>query len=987
LHPDDVQRTLEVWNRAVATRTPYETEYRMRRHDGAYRVLLARGVPILDDNGSVTEWVGTCIDITERKAAEQALRQAHDELEARVGERTAELAKAHAAVDAERRRFKDVLDQLPAYLVLLTPDYQVPFANRFFEERFGKADGRRCYEYLFNRTTPCEACETFTVLETHQPHHWEWTGPDGRHYDIHDFPFTDVDGSPLIMEVGLDITERKRAEAALRELNETLELRVAERTAALHESEEKFRSAFANATIGMAMTTPAGHFVAANSAYCALTGYGLDELREMKFAQLIHPDDLAENEGLNERMMAGESADFVVENRYLRKDGRLVWVRKSVSLVRAPQGAPQWIIALVEDITARKEAEAELEWLASFPVRNPNPIFEVDLNGRVTYVNPAGEKSFPDLTQRGTEHPALADWPDLVRGCDASRGGYLGHREVRAGDCWYSQTLSYLADAQRLRVYNLDITARKQAEEALRLSRQDLDRAQAVGQIGWWRLDTRRNVLTWSDENYRIFGLPAATPLTYETFMATVHPDDRAYVDAQWRAGLRGAPYDLEHRIVADGRVKWVREKAYLEFDAAGQLLGGFGITQDITARKALELERDQLLEAERAARSEAERASRLKDEFLATLSHELRTPLGAVLGWAQMLQRGRLSTEEAQEAVATIEKNARLQKQLIDDLLDMGRVVSGKLKLELQPVEIAVVARDAVAMFRPEAEQKGVELRAMIRVASGQVLGDQGRLKQMIGNLLSNAIKFTSRGGDVRVIVAPRRGERVLIAVKDTGIGIAPDFLPHLFERFRQADASITRKYRGLGLGLAIVKQLVELHGGGVRAKSKGEGHGATFTIELPLLSNWSVKTEEAGPFAQPPGEVDLTGIRALVVDDEPATLALVGRILKECGVQTLCCASAGEAFEALVRAEFNVLVSDISMPGEDGYSLIRRIRALEDGRRSAIPAIALTAFIRPEDRRRAFEAGFEAHMTKPVDAAELCALVGRLARRFGVH
>ena len=374
-----------------------------------------------------------------------------------------------------------------------------------------------------------------------------------------------------------------------------------------------------------------------------------------------------------------------------------------------------------------------------------------------------------------------------------------------------------------------------------------------------------------------------------------------------------------------------------------------------------------ELLESERAARTSAEHAARLKDDFLATLSHELRTPLHAVIGWAQILKKDLLQPDKARAAAEIIERNARLQAQLITDLLDISRIVSGNMRLELQAVDLSAVVEAAIESIMPEAQAKGVQIRRAIEPVPNSAQGDPARLQQVVWNLLSNAVKFTPAGGSVRVALT-ERGSRAEICVADTGQGIAPEFLPHVFKRFRQADPSPSRSHGGLGIGLAIVKQLVELHGGHIRVESGGIGKGTTFTIEVPLRAQVLLVSE-------PQVEEDIEALRALAgvcilaIDDEADGLAMMRRILEDQGARVETALSAGAALDLLEAHTFDILVSDIGMPGQDGYEFISAVRQ----RGIETPALALTAFARPEDRVKVMRSGYQAHTSKPVDASEL--------------
>ena len=398
--------------------------------------------------------------------------------------------------------------------------------------------------------------------------------------------------------------------------------------------------------------------------------------------------------------------------------------------------------------------------------------------------------------------------------------------------------------------------------------------------------------------------------------------------------------------------------------------------------------ERKVLLESERSARAEAARTSQMKDEFLATLSHELRTPLSAILGWAQVLRRGSRDQADLQRGLQTIERNARAQAQLIEDLLDMSRITSGKVLLDMQNVAPQVFIDAAIETVRPAADAKNIRLEKHYDPALGIIAGDPARLQQVIWNLLSNAIKFTPRDGLVRINVAPREGQ-VAITVHDTGVGIAPDLKAHVFERFRQGDASTTRKHGGLGLGLSIVKHLVEQHGGTVRVDSDGQELGASFTIELPAATRQKFSSRpDRGIYLPPPPQSldlklrDLSQLKVLVVDDEADARDLINRILSDCNAVVRTAANARQALDAIAQEVPDVLVSDLGMPDVDGFELLARVQALGPDKGGSIPAVALTAFARSEDRLRALKAGFRAHISKPVEPSELIATVASLTQ-----
>lgn len=412
-------------------------------------------------------------------------------------------------------------------------------------------------------------------------------------------------------------------------------------------------------------------------------------------------------------------------------------------------------------------------------------------------------------------------------------------------------------------------------------------------------------------------------------------------------------------------------------------------IVSDVTERQQLDAEREHFLTSERAARVAAEKANRLKDEFLATLSHELRTPLNAIIGWTQVLQFRPPSATDLAEGLAIIERNAKIQAELINDLLDVSRIMSGKLRLNIQPIDPAVMVRDAMASVMPAAQAKGVKIDLSLDSAGGSILGDAARLQQVIWNVVNNAVKFTPRDGSVHVAMQ-RRKDDLDIRISDTGQGIKPEFLPHLFEQFRQEDAGTTRTHGGLGLGLAIVKHLVELHGGTVSAFSEGEGRGTQVLIRLPVFQQEQPESaipadeavsEQPSPVAEP-AAASLKDVRVLLVEDDRDTRKVAARVLREYDAEVMETESVEQALEVLEHFGPHVLVSDIGMPVHDGYDLIRAIRGRGfDAKR--LPAIALTAFARSEDRFKVIAEGYQKHLSKPVTPGELVSAIAALAQQ----
>ena len=513
------------------------------------------------------------------------------------------------------------------------------------------------------------------------------------------------------------------------------------------------------------------------------------------------------------------------------------------------------------------------------------------------------------------------------------------------------------------------------SEKALRASEGKFRRLADANLIGVVFSDIDGAVTGGNDEYFRIIGRRRESVLAEKLRWDQITPpewmerDNRAV--EQLRATGICAPFEKEYIRPDGSRIPVLVGVAMLE-DSTTQTVA---MIVDLTERKQAERAMLAAKDAADAARAEAEEASRLKDEFLATVSHELRTPLNAVFGWAQLLRGGRRDPEDVEHGLETIEKAARAQSQLIDDLLDVSRIVAGNLRLEVQPVRLAPVIEAAIASITPAADAKGISLATALDDV-GPVNGDPHRIQQIVWNLLTNAVKFTQRGGNVCVALQ-RHQSSALVTVTDSGIGVAAEFLPHLFERFRQADPASTRRYGGLGLGLAIVRHLVELHGGTVEARSEGEGRGATFTVTLPLAALHTVPARGASSVESHA----LDGVRVLLAEDDPVSRELVVEMLQPRGATVAAAASASEALAMLESFDPHVVISDIGMPNEDGYMLLSRIRALPPDRGGRVPVIALTALARPEDRRRALDAGFAIHLAKPIDANDLAAAVSNLA------
>lgn len=536
-----------------------------------------------------------------------------------------------------------------------------------------------------------------------------------------------------------------------------------------------------------------------------------------------------------------------------------------------------------------------------------------------------------------------------------------------------------------------DITLQKRAEEALKASDSRFRNLADSAPVLIWMADSSR-AFTWFNRTWRDFtGRPVEQDQGFG-WTQNVHADDlEKCLHALTSSFEARSSFRIEHRLGrADGAWRWVINNGTPLYEGLSDTFSGYvGSCIDITELRQAQSERDELLKAERAARSEAERLSHMKDEFLATLSHELRTPLNAIMGWSRLLRRVGTESPDYLRGLDTIERNAHVQAQIVGDLLDMSRIISGKVQLDIQALDLVEVITGAIDSVRPSVEAKKLRLQTMFDARGGaRIRGDAGRLQQVFWNLLTNAVKFTPAEGKISVVLE-RVNSHVEITVADSGVGIKTEFLPFVFDRFRQADSTTSRRYGGLGLGLSIVKHLVEQHGGSVRVKSPGEGQGSSFIIALPISVIQTDSGDTAGPLTLEESSLDsielpsLAGVTVLVIDDEEDARILIDRFIVERGGRTLPAANAEEALRILESEPLDIIVSDIGLPEVDGYAFIRKVR--KHGRNQTTMAIALTAYARPEDRQRALLAGYQMHLVKPVDPRELIAGIASLLNLHG--
>ncbi|MGH9849000.1 MAG: hybrid sensor histidine kinase/response regulator [Blastocatellia bacterium] len=727
--------------------------------------------------------------------------------------------------------------------------------------------------------------------------------------------------------------------------------------------------------------------------------------------ELIHPEDQAK---VQERIAAAlERGDesYQIEYRLRRHNGDYPAVCEAGWITRDEMGQAQRVLCRVTEGAVRQREE---EWIVrrgrKFKVlakQSPEIISRLDRELRHVYFNSAierilGLRARDYLGKKASECglPLGAPWIYEEKLLSAFLSGEEERFEFSfsTGDqtSHYETLLIPELDEQgaveSLLSVTCDITARKQVEEKWRDSDERLHQILEATEVGAWQWDLLTGGFTWYGKTADLLGVqPKDIAGTYEASLKIAHPDDRGAIKHAVKRSIEtGAEFRVEFRVIRpQGGARWLLAKGQVYTNAQGAPERMMGIIYDITPRKQVEEARQELLAQEQAARAEAEAAAQAKDEFLAVISHELRTPLSAMLGWAEVLRSRQPGDSVYERALQTIERNAERQSQLIEDLLDTTRILSGKLRIEAQPLYLDALLEESLDVVRPAAEAKEIEMSAAFDTGANLIMGDANRLQQVFWNLLSNAIKFTEPGGRVEVRLERENAEAKII-VRDTGKGITPDFLPHVFDLFRQADSSSARRQGGLGLGLALARRLVEMHGGTIRVNSSGEGQGATFTINLPARSGNRTTTEmkavEIKKTLNASGKPSLDGLRILVVDDEADARDLLAIRLQQYGADVITAASVEAALELLTQLgpRPDLIVSDIAMPGEDGYSLMRRVRALELEQGGRIPAIALTAYSRTKDRVQALAAGFQLHVPKPVNAAELAHAIASIAGRF---
>jgi PAS domain S-box-containing protein len=1021
IHEADRARTREAVEHAVYQREPYDIEYRVVAPDGRWRWIRAKGRAYYDASGNPTRFDGITIDAT-------SLKRAEDELK-----------------DSEAR-FRLLADAMPQIVWVTRPDGYHEYFNRRWHEYIGldfeRTKGDQWSAPLHPEDRERARDRWQLSLSTGEPYEVEYRfrRHDGeyRWFLARALPLRDNEGN-ITRWYGTctDVHDAKLGQDELLRRRQQMELVVRGANVGVWYCPLPFDRLIWDATVK-------DHFHLPHDA----------EVTIDTFYERLHPEDRERTRASIEQSIA-DKAPYDIEYRTTSSDGsRIKWVRAIGRGFYDAAGDPIRFDGITIDVTEKKRSELELrdseKRFRAMADAAPAMLWITEPDGQCSFLS----RGWYEFTGQTFEQGLGFGWTQAAHPDDQAAAGrafveamarrmdYEIDFRLRRADGTYRWVIDagrprYAPDGAFLGYIGcvIDVHERKQAEQiAAHAARRQAflvqlnDRVRplrepakvmaavadmvgehvVVSRCCYGEVDAAQAHVTieydFTDGTVSVRGRHRLDDFGSDLIRelqagATVAVDDVATdartIDAlgAWNAidtrSLVCVPLVKEGRFVALFVIhhraprRWTAHEVTLVEDVAERT---WLAVENARASQALAA----LLASEQSARERAEQESRLKDEFLATLSHELRTPLNAILGWAQLIGFGTITGKDVHEGVRVIERNARVQAQLIEDLLDMSRIISGNIRLDVQPVDLASVTRDALETVRPAADAKGVRLVSIMDPLAGPVSGDPGRLQQVVWNLVHNAVKFTPRGGQIKVILE-RIDSHLALTVHDTGEGIRPEFLPHVFDRFRQADGSTTRRHGGLGLGLSIVRQLVELHGGSVKASSPGEGQGATFTVLVPLaaLRSEATASSSAGrhpaSFVPPASAGDdmpgLANVKVVVVDDDADARELVSRVLEGRGAQVIAASSAAEALQAVARERPHVLVSDIGMPGTDGYQLIHQVRQLGAAQGGTVPAVALTAFARSEDRRQAIAAGYQMHLAKPVEPVELVTVVASLA------
>ncbi|PSR19351.1 hypothetical protein C8255_02675 [filamentous cyanobacterium CCP3] len=1037
IHPEDLAQTVVEAEALLSGQETSTLENRFRHRDGSYRWLFWRS----RFDSAQRLLYGVAVDITESKR-----RAANTAFLAEVATEFSRLSTANEIMQTVGAKIGAYLNLFACVLVEID-DAEVDAVINYAWHAEGTPDPVGTYhlaDFLtddFRRAARDQ--ETVVVRDVKA---------DSR---IHSEPYAAVEVNSLVsvpfhqegrwrfmLNVYDSVSHNWRDDEVdlIRELAHQIfpQLERARAEAALRESEARFKG-FAENSNDVIWITDAHKYqlVYVSPSFEQVWGRSATELHAHldRFIEFVHPDD---RDRIHWGWQQCTQVAFAQEYRIIRSDGTIAWIRDRGFPIYDDQGELLWIGGIAEDISDRKRSEADrkqaevalqerkqrldlatqaaklgvFEWNVQadcaiwenaqmydiFGQRPENGAFnQVQFLNEV--IHPNDREAFERCLAEGIKDGRFQATCRIRRQSDGRWRWVetMGQFELNPDGTPLRLVgvLSDISDRKRSE------TERRQTEEKLRTGATRLALALAAAKLGDWSWDAATDIVTLSEQAAEIFGIPPGPHMTWSQLQRLIYPDYREKARSQVEHSVANhSDYDIEYLILrTDGQSRWIAAKGRAQYDSSGQTLGMLGVVQDVTPRKQIEQEREQLLASERTARTQAEAANRIKDEFLAVVSHELRSPLNPILGWSQLLRKGQLNEQKTRHALEVIERNAQVQAQLINDLLDVSRILRGKLSLNKKAVSLATVVQAALETVQLAAEAKSIQIHTDLEPNLRPVWGDVDRLQQVAWNLLSNAVKFTPEGKRIEVRLEQVEGGSVgewergsvgegtsptsspthppihpsthyaQLTISDTGKGIHPDFLPHVFDRFRQENATTTRQFGGLGLGLALVRYLVELHGGRVQADSPGEGRGATFTVQIPLIAQGSAaqETEPAKP------STNLTDVQILVVDDDTNTLEFIAFLLELNGAKVIAAASVHEAMAVLGQFIPDILLSDIGMPDVDGYTLMRQMRQLPPEQGGQVPAIALTAYAGEIDYQQAIAAGFQKHIAKPVEPDRL--------------
>ncbi|BAU66704.1 multi-sensor hybrid histidine kinase [Stanieria sp. NIES-3757] len=984
IHPDDREQSLTNFQNAVNARLSLQQEYRIRGADGIYRWFLVRSEPLFAHNGQILQWFGAATDIHEQRTALETLRD----------------REAFISAINNTARVAIVLYNLAMGKVVYVNNY-VEQVLGFSVEEFYAISRKEALELIH----PDDVEATIGFIKRSQvardgenllhEYRLRHKNSEYRWFQASNVVFErdSNNNATLLLSVLEDISERKQAEQALRE------------------SESRFQTLVKN------MPGMVYRYHPEQNAFTYVSSGSL-KLLELEpelilqdanvFWSVIHPDDL---QSLKDSVViaVAQSLTWQWEGRIITPSGQLKWIQ-GISRPEATITGKVWDGLLI-DISDRKEAESALRRSEERFRQMAETIEDVfwikdPYQSQVVYVSPAYEKIWG--RSRDEIYQNFSAWMNTIHPDDRERvqrvavnsqhqnQDRIEYRIVRPDGSirWLLDRGFAVRDetgkVERVIGIAQDISDRKQAESALHQSQlqlqqqlAEIEAIYATAPIGLTILDSELRYVRINKQLAEINGYSVEAHIgkTIRELLPGLADAAEQILYPVLETGQPKLNVELRGETPAQPGVERIWLEHFLPLKNGEEVIGISVVCEEITSRKQAEVEREELLQREQAAREEAEKANRIKDEFLAVLSHELRSPLNPILGWSRLLQTQQFDQATTNRALETIERNAKVQVQLIEDLLDISRIIRGKLSLNIHPVSLKSTIQAAIETVNLSAQAKSIKIKTIFEPEVGQVSGDPSRLQQVVWNLLSNAVKFTPEGGKIEVQLQSI-GSKAQIIVKDTGKGISSDFLPHVFDYFRQEDSATTRRFGGLGLGLAIVRHLVELHGGTVAVDSLGEGQGATFMVRLPILQP---QNHNSDPKKSIPSlfSATLQGIRILVVDDDADILELVEFILQQAGANVRVAASATEAFKQFEDFLPNLLICDIGMPEIDGYMLMRQIRKLPSEQKRKVKAIAFTAYAAEIDQQQVLAAGFDLHLAKPVEPERLVDAIATLTRQ----